>query len=88
MVTDSMSWTALEPDYVKLYADTYSEEELDGIITFYRSPVGQAMLEKTPELLKASSTIAMTHMGQVEPKLRQMMDDFEQQIKGGSLGKS
>jgi hypothetical protein len=30
----------------------------------------------------------MTHMGQVEPKLRQMMDDFEQQIKGGSLGKS
>jgi hypothetical protein len=81
MVSSMMSWDSLKPDYIKLYADTYSETELDGIIAFYRSPVGEKMLEKTPELLKASSTIAMSHMGLVEPKLHQMMNDFEQQMK-------
>jgi hypothetical protein len=88
MVADMMSWTALEPDYVKLYADTYSEDELDGIIVFYRSPVGQKMLAKTPDLMKASSVIAMNHMGLLEPKLKQMMDDFERQVKAGPDGKS
>jgi len=84
LVADMMSWNTLEPDYVKLYADTYTEADLDGIIAFYRSPVGEKMLEKTPDLLKASSTIAMNHMGLVEPKLQQMMNDFEQQMKSPS----
>jgi hypothetical protein len=84
LVADMMSWNTLEPDYVKLYADTYTEADLDGIIAFYRSPVGEKMLEKTPDLLKASSTIAMNHMGLVEPKLQQMMNDFEQQMKSHS----
>lgn len=88
LLTDTMSWTVLEPDYVKLYADTYTEEDLDGIIAFYRSPVGQKMLSTTPTLLKASSSIAMTHMGTVEPKLRQMMDEFAQQVKPGQGSKS
>lgn len=81
MVVQQMSWDALKPDYVRLYADTYSAAELDGIIAFYHSPAGQAMLDKTPELMKASSSIAMSHMGQVEPKLRQMIDEFDKQIK-------
>jgi hypothetical protein len=84
LILDEMSWSVLEPDYVKLYADTYTEEDLDGIIAFYRSPVGVKMLEKTPELLQASSAIAMNHMGVVEPKLRKLMDEFQQQIKSGT----
>ena len=34
------------PDLVKLYSDAYSENELDGILAFYRTPAGRAMLAK------------------------------------------
>ena len=90
LLQESLSWESLKPDYLKLYTDEYTEPELDGMLAFYKSPVGQSMLAKTPELLKASSAIAMGRMATVEPKLRQMMEDLEQQAKDekGSGGKS
>jgi hypothetical protein len=46
--------TTMKPKMIALvsrvYAETYSEEELTGILAFYRSPAGQAMLKKTPVL--------------------------------------
>jgi hypothetical protein len=81
ILQQSLSWESLKPEYIKLYTDEYTEPELDGMLTFYKSPVGQSMLAKTPELLKASSAIAMGRMATVEPKLRQMMEDLEQQVK-------
>lgn len=40
-----------------LLADVYTYEELDGILTFYKSPAGQAMLHKQGELLEKSTVI-------------------------------
>jgi hypothetical protein len=81
LVTDSFSWNALKPEYVKLYADTYTYEDLDGIINFYQSSVGQKMLASTPALMKQSSTIAMNHMQEVQPRMRQMLEDFQKQLQ-------
>jgi uncharacterized protein (UPF0254 family) len=36
IVSDALAWQVLEPEYVKLYADAYTEEELDGIAAFLR----------------------------------------------------
>jgi len=80
MVHATFSWQAMKPEYLKLYTDTYSESELDGIIAFYRSPVGQKMLNATPALMKASSAIAMGHMESVEPKLRDLMDEYQKRV--------
>ena len=85
---DSFSWEAMKPDYVKLYSDLYTEEDLDGIITFYKSPAGQAMLTKTPELLKKSSEIAMNRMTVLQPKLQQMIEDFRKQVQQNGSGTS
>jgi len=30
----------------------FSEEEIDGIISFYKSPAGKAMIEKSPLLMQ------------------------------------
>jgi hypothetical protein len=81
LVENSISWESMKPEYVKLYADVYTEDELDGIIAFYSSPVGQAMLTKTPALLKASSEIAMNRMTEIQPKMRQLIEDFSKQVQ-------
>jgi hypothetical protein len=44
ILASALSWEKLKPIYVKLYADTYTEQEMDGIIAFYKSPAGEAML--------------------------------------------
>jgi hypothetical protein len=43
---------------VPIYAETYSQEELEAIDTFYESPIGQSLITKTP--LMAPKTAALT----------------------------
>lgn len=85
-VNQKIGWKALEPDFINLYAGTYTEEELDGIIAFYKSPVGQKMMEKTPELMTKSTQIAQQKMSELQPVLNQMVQDFMKQM-AASMGK-
>ena len=85
-VNKKLGWKALEPDFINLYASTYTEEELDGIIGFYKSPVGQKMLEKTPQLMTKSTEITQQKMREVQPELNQMVQDFMKQM-AASMGK-
>jgi hypothetical protein len=80
VANDSVGWSALEPEYVKLYANTYSEEEIDGILTFYKSPAGQAMLAKTPQLTTGSMQIVQARMVDIQPKIKAMQEDFMKQF--------
>jgi hypothetical protein len=80
LVNAQMSWAKLEPDYIKLYSDAYTEEEIDGILTFYKSPVGQAMIAKTPELTTKSLQLSQGRMQAIQPQLRQLMQDFTKDI--------
>ena len=57
MIAEAMSWVSLKEEYVTMYAATFTEDELRGAIEFYRSPVGQKWLEKTPELTKRTMEI-------------------------------
>jgi uncharacterized protein len=72
----SASWKALEPDFIKLYSDAYSEEEIDGILAFYRTPAGRAMLAKTPELTERSIAISQQRMTELSPKIQALLDKF------------
>jgi hypothetical protein len=85
-VNQKIGWKALEPDFIGLYASTYTEEELDGIVAFYKSPVGQKMIEKTPELTAKSTQITQQKMTELQPQLSQMVRDFMKQM-AASMGK-
>jgi uncharacterized protein len=74
VVDENFGWLELEPAYVKLYADSYTEAELDGILAFYRSPAGQALLTKTPELSAGVMQIVHGHMGDFQPKMQSLQE--------------
>src|SRR5216684_4405857 len=44
LVKARISWEKMRPQYVKLYAETFSDEEISGMLAFYESPSGRAML--------------------------------------------
>jgi hypothetical protein len=76
LLRGSATWNALEPDFVKLYSDAYSEEEIDGILAFYHSPAGKAMLAKTADLTERSIAISKLRMDAVAPKIQELIDQF------------
>jgi len=80
LVDEATSWKALEPQYADLYAQTYTEEEIDGILAFYQSPAGKAMIAKTPELTSKGMAISQHMMGDLQPKINALLEQFMQQI--------
>ena len=84
LAMDSMSWPALEPEYSKIYASTFTMEELDAALTFYKSPAGQSFLNKTPQLMQQSTQIAQRRMADLQPKLKQLQDEMIKELEATS----
>ena len=64
-----MRWEKVKDDYITIYAETYTEEELRGLVAFYKSPVGRAFTKKQPELMRRSMELAQKRILQWMPKL-------------------
>jgi hypothetical protein len=47
LVKSRISWEKMRPLYTKLYNETFSDEEISGMLAFYQSPPGRAMLAKS-----------------------------------------
>jgi hypothetical protein len=76
LISSQVGWKALEPDYVELYATNFTDEQLDTILAFYKSPTGVALIDKLPVLTSQGMQIAQEKMTALQPQLKQMLDDF------------
>jgi hypothetical protein len=76
LLTEALAWDKLKPEYIKLYTEAYSESELDDLVTFYKSPTGQALATKTPALMAKSGEIVQQRMAAFAPQVQKLMADF------------
>lgn len=81
LVAERMSWAKMKPAYIQLYSEVFTDEELDGILAFYKSPAGRAMLEKTPLLMTKSMALVQKQMGDIQPEIQKMMQELEAKHK-------
>ena len=72
----AVDWKVLQPEFITAYSNAYTEPEIDGILAFYKSPSGQALLNKGPEMGQKSSQIVQQHMAAVQPQLREIVQNF------------
>jgi hypothetical protein len=81
MVTAKYDWAQLEPKYEQVYVDLYTEEELDGILAFYRSPVGHAFLAKSPEATRQVLQLSKQQLDSLAPQIQQLTNDYLEALK-------
>lgn len=74
-VRDEITWDKVKPIYVRLYADTFSQKEIDGLLAFYTTPVGQSFIEKMP-IVSAKSTAAMQEL--MDPIVLRMRESIKE----------
>jgi hypothetical protein len=84
LMISQVGWKALQSSYIDLYAQTYTEEEIDAILAFYKSPAGSTMIAKTPELQTKSMELVQNRMAAIQPQLRSIMNDFIRDAKAAS----
>jgi hypothetical protein len=75
VVGAKMSWEKLKPAFVQIYSEVYTDEELDGILAFYRSPAGRAMIEKTPQLMTRTMAFVQKLTADMQPDIEKMVKE-------------
>jgi hypothetical protein len=80
---DEMSWERLKPQYMSLYRETFTEEEVRGLIAFYESPAGVALLSKMPLLMQKSVALSQERMKSMIPRMKAAVEEAVVQAKAG-----
>lgn len=66
-----LDWSKLEPLYVRVYQKSFNQQEIDGMLGFYKTQIGQAVLNKMPLVLQNTMT-------EVQQMVRPMMQHLQQ----------
>ena len=69
-----MSWQKMKPLYVQLYRETFEQEEVDGMLAFYASPAGKALISKMPVVMQKSLVLSQSLLQSVIPKMKDAME--------------
>jgi len=75
-----VGWKAIGPDYIRLCADAFTDEQLDAILAFYKSPGGAALLDKMPSINQQINQLIQPRIAALQPQMNQMLNDFEKGV--------
>lgn len=81
VVQGELRWDLLEPQLITLYKEAFTQEEVEGILQFYRSSVGQAMVNKMPLVMQGSMRMMQSQMQRIGPKVKAIEQDAIRQMK-------
>jgi len=65
----------------QVYADVYSVAELQAMITFFKSPEGQSMLAKQPQVMQRIMPFAQSMQRDLMPKIEQLTKEMKAKLE-------
>jgi hypothetical protein len=87
LMKELLDWSKLEPMYVRIYQKTFSQPEVDGMIAFYKTPAGQAVIAKMPAAMQNTMDEMQQMMLPVMQKMQRMQQDVATEMKAGGQKK-
>ena len=81
VLNEALSWDVMEPLYMDTYRRSFTQSEMDGMLAFYKSPAGQAMIAKLPLVVQNIMQLTSERMQVITPKLQQIQQDMVQRLR-------
>lgn len=81
VLKEELDWTVLEPLYVTVYQEHFTQAEVDAMLTFYRTPVGATVIEKLPVVMQQSMVKMQNRMGPMLQKLETIQKDMLRELQ-------
>lgn len=80
LLEPQIGWAAIKPEYVKIFMTQFPEEQLDTMLTFYKSPAGKALVEKLPAVEQEVGKTLQTRVQGLQPQVKAMFDEFQKNL--------
>jgi uncharacterized protein len=81
VAADMLNWDALLPIYLRTYRDSFTQDEIDGVIKFYKSAAGQAYVKKLPLVMQNVMREMQGFIQPVQEKMLAIQRESMQELK-------
>ncbi|HEX7038232.1 MAG TPA: DUF2059 domain-containing protein [Pseudomonadales bacterium] len=76
-----MRWDIMEPLFVDVYRQSFTEQEVAGMIAFYRAPAGQALITKMPLVMQHSMQLTQDILASMMPEIQAIQEKALRKLK-------
>ena len=80
LIDSKLGWDQLKPEYAEIYTDSYSESELDQLVKFYKTPLGQKLLDNAGATNEALAAIPQNHLNTLMSEMQSEAQTVMQKI--------
>jgi uncharacterized protein len=81
LLKQEMSWEKLEPIYLRIYRESFTQEDVDGMLDFYRTPAGRSLLLKMPVVMQKSMTETQQMLLPLVQEMRKIQEGALAELK-------
>ena len=78
---ETFSFQPLHLMLIRVYQATYTQDEVDGLIAFYKTPAGQALINKSPLMAQNLMSEMQAAMRPLMQRIGQIKRETDQEIK-------
>lgn len=72
ILTQNLRWDQMEPMMIEIYKQTFSQAEIDGMVAFYRTDIGKALIAKMPLVMENSMKAVQERTASITPQIQQL----------------
>jgi uncharacterized protein len=81
VLKESLRWEDLEPMFIDIYSRSLTQGEVNGMLKFYESEAGQAVVRKLPLITQNTMQAMQARMQTMIPKIVQIQQDTLAKLK-------
>jgi hypothetical protein len=82
----TMSWDKMQGMYIDVYTKSFSQKEVNDMLTFYKSPSGQAVLAKMPMVMQQTMQYMRGQMTTLMPEIQKISEETSDQLRAYNAG--
>jgi hypothetical protein len=75
VMKEQFTWEKLQPMYFRIYQKSFSQEEVNGMIAFYKTPAGQSVMGKMPLVMQNTMSETMKMLGPMMQRVKAMQQE-------------
>ena len=88
VMKEALAWQDLEPLFIDVYKRSLTQSEVDGMIKFYESDAGKAVVRKMPLVMQNTMQLMQERMKSIMPKIVQIQQEAIAKTKAAAAANS
>lgn len=76
LLAQQLKWEDIKSELVKSYTQSFTEKELEEIVSFYKSPLGQKLISTMPKLMQQAAQLGQQQIQQALPQIQGLTQEM------------